>query len=77
MKFTVQMKDPDGVSDAIDEAVDEALKAVTGLTEKERETLRDIKRETIIEALGKWFEYQEYLAVEIDTDAETCVVVPR
>lgn len=74
MKFKVTMKDPDGVSDAIDEAVDEALKAVTGVTEEERESLRDVKRKTIVGIVSKFFEFLEYLTVEIDTEAETCEV---
>lgn len=28
------------------------------------------------ELCKKWFEYGEYLTVEIDTDAKTCTVVP-
>lgn len=70
------MKDPDGVSDAIMEA---AQRSVAGmkLDDDEREELEESRREKISEKLGKWFEYSEYLDIEIDLDAGTAVVVER
>jgi hypothetical protein len=33
---------------------------------------------TVARAIQKWFEYEEYLTVEVDTDAGTCTVLkPR
>ncbi len=73
MKFTVSMKDPDTLHDAIDEAVKSDL-ATTGLDADEQELLAESRREKISELCGKWFRYGEYLDVEIDTEAGTCIV---
>lgn len=75
MKFTITMKDPDGVYDCIQDAAKESLK-VGGLTEKEQEILLDARIETIKETTGKFFEYGEYINVEIDTEAGTATVLP-
>lgn len=76
MKFTVTMKDPDGVYESIDEAV-KADVAKLGLPRDEAEAIEERRREKTNEIAARWFEYGEYLTVEIDTDAGTCVVVPR
>lgn len=75
MKFIVQMKDPDVLGDAIDEAL--ADLKVEGLSDDELEAVREKRKESISELTSRWFEYGEYLQVEIDTDAETCTVVKR
>ena len=76
MKFIVQMKDPDTLHDAIQEAVKEAVETIPGLSEDEREAVQEQRQEAVQELCSKWFEYGEYLRVEIDTEAGTCVVVP-
>lgn len=75
MKFTVTMKDPDTLHDAIESAVREELEAVKELDADDREALAESRREKVSEICGKWFEYQEYLSVEIDTEADTCTVI--
>lgn len=75
MKFKVYMKDPDVLHDGIDEAIDAELKA-SGLPDDEQEALREIRHEKAADVASKWFEYGEYLTVEIDTDTETIRVVP-
>lgn len=75
MKFRVQMKDPDTLGDAIAEAVAEDVAALSNDAE-EREAVAAIRREKAENVAAKWFEYGEYLTVEIDTEAGTCVVVP-
>ena len=61
MKFLVSMKAPDALDDAIDDAVGP-------------DAAEEIK--TKVRALcSRWFQYGEYLQVEIDTSAETCTVV--
>lgn len=75
MKFTVQMKDPDTLIDAIDEAVKAELSAMN-LPADEQELLLDSRREKVNEVCSEWFRYGEYLCVEIDTDAKTCTVQP-
>lgn len=77
MKIRVTMKDPDCLYEPVKEAVEESLKMLHGLSEKEKEALREIRSDEYRDAVGKWFEYGEYLTVEIDTVAETAVVVPR
>lgn len=75
MKFKVTMKDPDTLHDAIEEAVKRELASVKELTEDDREALQEPRREKISDLCSQWFEYGEYLTVEIDTEAGTCVVV--
>ena len=76
MKFKVTMKDPDTLSDAIAEAVKDAVANIPDLSEDEREAVQEQRAQGIHKLAYKWFEYGEYLCVEIDTDAGTCVVVP-
>jgi len=75
MKFKITMKDPDGVYESIKDAADASLANVEGLSGHERNELIENRVEQIGESIGKWFEYKEYLTVEIDTDKQTCVVV--
>jgi hypothetical protein len=75
MKFKVQMKDPDTLHDAIEDAVTEELKSIAGLDDDDRNALSETRREKVTELCNKWFEYGEYLTVEIDTEASTCTVV--
>ena len=77
MKFKVTMKDPDTLYDAIGEAVEQAVSDTIGVDDNdEREALIKVRVDKVKKICGKWFEYGEYLTVEIDTDAETCTVVP-
>lgn len=75
MIFKVTMKDPDVLYDAITEEVNNQL-LVSGLSFKEQEAIRDLRIEKAQEVASKWFEYGEYLTVEIDTEKETIRVVP-
>lgn len=77
MKFEVTMKDPDGVYDCIQDAAKEWAGQVTGVDEEERESLVESKHEKLQKICKKWFEYGEYLTVEIDTEAESITVKPR
>lgn len=75
MKFTVTMKDPDTLHDAIEEAVVEYVNGLTGhLDEDDREDIIQNRKEKIAEICQKWFRYGEYLSVEIDTEAGTASV---
>ena len=77
MKFKVTMKDPDTLYDAIGEAVEQAVSDTIGVGDQdEREALIKVRVDKVKIICNKWFEYGEYLTVEIDTDAETCTVVP-
>ena len=76
MKIRVTMKDPDGVSDAITEAAQQSVAGMK-LDDDEREELEESRREKIGKQLSKWFEYGEYLEVDIDLEAGTATVVEQ
>lgn len=75
MKFKVYMKDTDVLHEGINDALDEELKA-SGLPDDEQEALRELRYEKASDVADKWFQYGEYLTVEIDTEKETIRVVP-
>lgn len=74
MKFKITMKHADGVYDSVTDAVTESLAAIEGISDDERETLEETRREEVNEVIGKWFECGEYLTIKIDTDAMTATV---
>lgn len=76
MKFTVTMKDPDVLGEAINRAVERDVAAMKELDDDEREAVIEKRKEKVAELCAKWFEYGEYLRVEIDTDAKTCTLLP-
>lgn len=76
MKFNVTFKDPDTLSQAICDAVDIELEKLN-LSEDEFDAIRQIRIEKIESKLGKWFQYLEYVTVEIDTDKDTVKVIPN
>ena len=75
MKITVSFKDPDAVYEAVDEAVRKEVKAIKDIDEYEREGLIEKRSEQVRKKLSKWFEFGEYVEVEIDTDADTATVL--
>lgn len=75
MKFKITLKDTDTLIEAIKEAVEEKIVAKE-LSEEALEVAREKTKEELLELAGKWFEYSEYLTVEIDTGYETIRVVP-
>lgn len=77
MKFRVTMKDPDTLGDAINEACKEEVSRIPGLDDEERDVVIEERRGKVAALCGQWFEYGEYLCVEVDTEAGTCVVVPN
>ncbi len=77
MKFQVTLKDPDGFSNAVDEAVKESLSELEGLDEYEKEQLLDVRLEKTWEKLERFVEYQEYVTIEFDTEADTAVLVSK
>jgi len=76
MKFTVTMKDPDTLHEAIEDAVRFEVEGMPGLDAEEREALQDQRRQKVAKTASAWFRYGEYLSVEIDTDAGTATVLP-
>lgn len=75
MKITITLKDPDCVYDAINESLED-LK-IDGLNDEEIEVVKQKRLEEYTEIANEWFEYGEYLTVEIDTKEKTCVVIPN
>ena len=73
MKFKVTFKDPDALIDCIAQAVDEQPREE--ISDSEMAEGNDARKERIRDLCGKWFEYGEYLTVEVDTERETCTVV--
>jgi hypothetical protein len=76
MKFRITFKDPDGVYEGIEVAAQKLLKKVTGVTEEERELLKDSKIEFVSEFTSNWIEYGEYLTVEFDMETNSARIVP-
>lgn len=77
MKITVTMKDPDTLLDCVRDAVKEEVEDITGIDQDEKEGLIDGRVEEAMKTCRKWFRYSEYLTVEVDTEAETCIVLPN
>lgn len=80
MKFQVTLKDPDTLIDAITAAVKSHLRKSIDLdllNQNAADAAAEVYEAQIAELCGRWFKYGEYLTVEIDTDAKTCVVVPE
>lgn len=75
MKIRVTMKDPDSLSDAIAEAASAEIAGISNDAD-EREAVAELRRKKAGEVCAKWFEYDEYLTVEIDTETGTCIVQP-
>lgn len=76
MKIRVTMKDPDSLYDAVRDAVQEEVEKMN-LDSEETEALVEIRADKVNNMTGRWFNYGEYLTVEIDTEANTCTVVPN
>ena len=68
------MKDPDTLHDAIADAVHADTESITD--EDERTAVKEVRSDKFRAVARKWFKWGEYLTVEIDTDAQTCTVVP-
>lgn len=64
MKIRITMKDPDGFSNSIGDEF--------GFGEE-----RQKEKEAFESLASKWFMYQEYLTVEIDTETKTITVIER
>lgn len=73
MKFKITMKDPDGVYDSVQVAVKESVNALD-LSDSEKDAVLETRLGFVTGAISKWFEYGEYLTVEVDTEAMTATV---
>jgi len=75
MKIKVTMKTPDCLYSAIKDYVEEDIEPT--LREDERAAVIELRVDRIKDIAYMWFKHGEYLTVEIDTEAKTCVVVPQ
>ncbi len=73
MKITITFKDPDGVSNAVDEAINSSRPA--NLTDDDWEIVKESREDNL--DLEPWIKYMEYCTVEIDTEAKTATVIPN
>jgi ribosomal protein S12 methylthiotransferase accessory factor YcaO len=77
MKIQVSMKDPDALHEAVREAVNNEIDSMSGISADEKELIKEKRIEKTNEICRQWFEYGEYLLVEIDTESKTCIVLNR
>lgn len=75
MKFKITIKNPDAYSNALNKAAEEIV-ANNGTLDDDIPDAIDREYEKLDELCSKWFLYDEYLTVEIDTEAKTATVVP-
>lgn len=68
MKIRVTMKTPQALDDAVVEAI---ARQPLGLHSCEKEY------EKVMKLARKWFRWEESVTLEIDTEAQTCTVVPN
>lgn len=73
MKIRITYKDPDALQDCIKDAL--ADLTIEGVNDEEMELIREKRQEEIAKMCGKWFEWGEYLNVEVDTEKETIKVL--
>jgi len=76
MKIKVSLKDPDGFFESVTEAVEKEVNAML-LSEDEKDSIIEDRRETVFETLSKWVEYQECIEIEFDTEAKTATVIEQ
>lgn len=76
MKIKITMKDPDVIG-AVKDAVKESIMDLKGLSNSEKEAIIEVRQEEILNKIEQWFNYGEYLTVEVDTEANTCVVIKQ
>lgn len=77
MKFRVTLKDPDGIYTSIDEAAsDEARRIIelAGTDVLDFDDLKDKVHDKINKEVGAFFEYGDYVYLDVDTEARTVVV---
>lgn len=77
MIFRVTFKDPDGPYDDIREAAKNAAGAIPGIDDDERQAIVEARVEKLRKLTARWFEFGEYVTIEIDTDKMTATVVEK
>jgi len=68
------MKNPDALDEAIQEAVRTDISRSKDIAADEVDLLMEHRCEKLRAICKQWFEHGEYLTVEVDTEANTCIV---
>jgi hypothetical protein len=76
VKFSVTMKDPDALYEAVREAQEGEKQRLIdgGLSDDEAEQVAESRCEKAREFAGDWMKYGEYITVEFDTEAKTATL---
>lgn len=79
MKFKVIMKSADALQDAIERAIVDAFmkrEVDSQNMNEEEEAEFDALAVEAGKKASKWFKYGELIALEVDTENNTCIVLP-
>ena len=74
MTFQITLKDPDRVSDFINEVAEQTRPE--DLDDDEWEWNKKQHRESVAEKFSKWIKWKEYIRIDFDLDKGTATVVP-
>ncbi len=75
MKLTITMKNPDSFEDSIRRAAEDEVRITALMNPNMREELIEDKYEELKRIASKWFEDNEYVRIEIDTQKNTATVL--
>lgn len=76
MKIKIQLHDPDALYVSVKDAISKERRAEPDfLTDQQAASMTDMRIDNVKEIASKWFEYDEYVTLEIDTEAGTCIVL--
>ena len=70
------MKTPDAVSDAVNDAIRQEFENREDLSPDERLDLEFEMEQQLTPILKKWIQWGEIVMIQVDTDAETAIVLP-
>ena len=76
MKFTINIKDPDGFDEGIKEAAKRSMKN-NNTSSSESDILLEIRQREIEETISEWVRYGECIDVEFDTEKRTATVLKK
>lgn len=74
MKILITLKDPDTLYDAVNEALETLT--IDNVSDEELELIKEERAEKYRELASEWFEYGEYVNLELDTELKTMRVIP-
>lgn len=73
MIIRLTLKDPDGVSNSIDDIARNSVESSI-VENQEIEDLIEHQKDKIEDAIKPWVRYNEYVTIEIDTEKNTATV---